>query len=371
MNRRELYDLVWSEPLRHLAPRLGLSDVGLAKLCDRLEIPRPAMGYWVAQLHGRGSNRPELPRAQNADDENFTIEVKEEEVCPVAVEPAPQIKIPRQLRDPHKLVRDAPDKLKRYGVDRYGLLDPNRADVLAVRVSPDQLSRALRLMNAAIKALEARGHEVQVVEQQRSVRTFAIIEREQIAFRLREQVRQVDHKPTSEELERLRRWPSSSITPYDYEPIGSLYFEVDQWSVPKGLRSRWSDTRKRSLDDQIGEFVVGIEAIGRYERLRSDEREEERRIEAEARAKWEQKQRRRELEAKRLEGLIEIVDRWRVALEARSFLTELEKSGCATEQLATVLEVARDAVGRLDPLAQPSATVAELVQLFNETGAEL
>lgn len=42
--RRELYDLVWSKPMRDLAAELGISDVGLAKVCDRHRVPKPERG---------------------------------------------------------------------------------------------------------------------------------------------------------------------------------------------------------------------------------------------------------------------------------------------------------------------------------------
>jgi len=37
--RQELYDLVWSEPMKKLAPRYQISDVALAKACRRADIP--------------------------------------------------------------------------------------------------------------------------------------------------------------------------------------------------------------------------------------------------------------------------------------------------------------------------------------------
>ena len=46
LTRRELYDLVWSKPLRDVAADLGISDVGLAKVCERHRVPRPEQGYW-------------------------------------------------------------------------------------------------------------------------------------------------------------------------------------------------------------------------------------------------------------------------------------------------------------------------------------
>src|ERR1700691_5618632 len=47
LSRKELYELVWSEPLKSLAPRFGISDVALRKTCARAEIPRPALGNWA------------------------------------------------------------------------------------------------------------------------------------------------------------------------------------------------------------------------------------------------------------------------------------------------------------------------------------
>ena len=47
VSREELYRLVWTEPMTKVAPRFGLSDVGLAKVCRKYQIPRPPVGYWA------------------------------------------------------------------------------------------------------------------------------------------------------------------------------------------------------------------------------------------------------------------------------------------------------------------------------------
>lgn len=44
--REDLYNLVWTSPVSEVAVRLGVSDVALAKLCHRAEIPIPGRGYW-------------------------------------------------------------------------------------------------------------------------------------------------------------------------------------------------------------------------------------------------------------------------------------------------------------------------------------
>jgi hypothetical protein len=43
--REQLYEKVWSKPMSSLAKEWGISDVGLAKICKRYNIPRPGMGH--------------------------------------------------------------------------------------------------------------------------------------------------------------------------------------------------------------------------------------------------------------------------------------------------------------------------------------
>jgi hypothetical protein len=50
--RQQLYELVWKEPIQSLAPNFGLSDRGLAKLCERHAIPTPPRCYWAKRQAG-------------------------------------------------------------------------------------------------------------------------------------------------------------------------------------------------------------------------------------------------------------------------------------------------------------------------------
>ena len=59
--RQELYELVWKTPMRRLARQFGLSDVGLAKTCQRHNIPKPPPGYWAKKRHGKIVRRRSLP----------------------------------------------------------------------------------------------------------------------------------------------------------------------------------------------------------------------------------------------------------------------------------------------------------------------
>lgn len=67
VSRRELHDQVWSDPRTKLAPNYGLSDVGLAKVCAKHDIPRPPVGHWAKLAHGKATSKPELPELDEAD----------------------------------------------------------------------------------------------------------------------------------------------------------------------------------------------------------------------------------------------------------------------------------------------------------------
>ena len=59
--RSELYQRVWSVPINRIAPELGLSDAGLAKVCRRFKIPTPPRGYWARLKFGKAVKRVPLP----------------------------------------------------------------------------------------------------------------------------------------------------------------------------------------------------------------------------------------------------------------------------------------------------------------------
>lgn len=61
LTREQLYEKVWSTPCSKLAEEFGLSDVAIAKRCKKLEVPRPARGYWAKLQAGRKPRRIPLP----------------------------------------------------------------------------------------------------------------------------------------------------------------------------------------------------------------------------------------------------------------------------------------------------------------------
>lgn len=65
--------MVWEEALSKLAPRLGLFDVGLRKICKRHNVPLPPQGYWARSPERRSPKRTPLPQADKDWDLEFSI----------------------------------------------------------------------------------------------------------------------------------------------------------------------------------------------------------------------------------------------------------------------------------------------------------
>lgn len=71
--RAELMARVWAEPLGVVAAEVGLSANGLAKLCDRLIVPRPHRRYRTLAPAQRAAVRPVLPAAPPGVEERIVI----------------------------------------------------------------------------------------------------------------------------------------------------------------------------------------------------------------------------------------------------------------------------------------------------------
>ena len=100
IDRNELFEKVWSTPISRLAREYELPDVGLAKICKRMEIPRPERGYWqklevgmnpanpkLKPLSDHGVNAVEINLNRRSKYPQFPIVEVEKISCPSILEP--------------------------------------------------------------------------------------------------------------------------------------------------------------------------------------------------------------------------------------------------------------------------------------------
>jgi hypothetical protein len=174
VTRAELYEKVWATPVRTLAKELGMSDVGLAKICRKHDIPIPPLGYWRKKETGNKVVPPPLPAAKDGL-ETLDIYMRDRlppELAALAAEPAAEIAIPAELS--HEFVTRT-EKLLTSGKENEKKLIVAKDGTLShLLVSREQMSRALRIMNALFLALEERGQSVSWPKEQEAALTLAV-----------------------------------------------------------------------------------------------------------------------------------------------------------------------------------------------------
>ena len=84
----ELYQLVWEKPMQALAKEFGISDVGLAKICKRNNIPRPERGYWAKLYSGRKMKNPPLPKSAKR---NLVIRINQTEAIDIPTDTSTEV----------------------------------------------------------------------------------------------------------------------------------------------------------------------------------------------------------------------------------------------------------------------------------------
>jgi len=288
--RDELYEEVWSSPMTHLASKYGLSDNGLRKICRKLNIPTPLIGYWARLQYGKHDPKLSLPTLKYGEPDTYTLQIKStagERSLETDTkirgfiaeeEKTDKITVQERLVSPHPLVAQTLNVLSDVTPDKYGVLRPWRQKYLDMRVSPSSLKRALRIMDAVIKAFEERTFKVEIIAD-RVPESYVIIHGHKLIFSMREQINQVAHVPTKQEIEKQKKYSWDTPPPWDYKPSSELSLQIKEWDA-EGLRKSWSDSKKKRLEEMLNDFVVGtikIAIVSRDKRLQREKIWEEER----------------------------------------------------------------------------------------------
>lgn len=358
LERASLYEMVWAEPVRTVAARYNVSDVALAKICRALDVPLPGRGYWAKKAAGVDvPQRPPLP-------ERAAGEPTEHELSPPAVrapvpadaealfarerEPANRIVVLEQLQRPHRLIAECAAAFKRGSVYVNDGLQRAQGRVLGVTISPAQLERAMRVLDALIKALESRGHAVEVTDPQHPPldswgrrhegcpHTRTNILGEWAYFDLRETYRHEVPAPppvTSKRRPQPAAGLRATLGIRTAVATGQLKLRVLDLDYSTATRL-WHDTPTRRLEDQLNAVVVGLvkaAVVVRERREHIATREAAQRAEA---ARQEEQRRRAHEEALWAGDLESRVRDWQLARQIREFVAAVERNPAASRGAA-------------------------------------
>ena len=201
LTRTELYEKVWTTPMLQLAQGFGISDVGLAKLCRRHNIPLPGLGSWRKRETGHDPGRVPLPTASNQSMESIEIVAsqKPEDIkALLAGQAQPQITINLEGPITHPLALRTEKLLVKSKPSAKGHLASKEGKVGHLLVSVSSLPRALRLLDAVLKACEAQEYSLNWPKETDAQLSVVVLD-ETIHFQLCEMTDAKAHELTKEE----------------------------------------------------------------------------------------------------------------------------------------------------------------------------
>ena len=234
LTREELYEQVWTIPTVQLSKTYGISDVYLARLCRVHKIPKPPVGYWARRQHGYKTSTKPLPKLDSTELQFVYIpkrSIPEKMVeQPAEVEQriafekgeANRILVSECLENPTPTIERTQRSLESAAADEKGIVRPRAKGCLDVAVGKPSIGRAMRIMDALLKALETRGYLVTLLDEERGRVSLVTILDEQLAFSLDEELEREERPLTVEQKRDLAKWGHYYGRNYDYSLTGKL-----------------------------------------------------------------------------------------------------------------------------------------------------
>lgn len=351
LTRKELYDLVWAEPMTTIAKRFGLSDNGLRKHCKSMNIPTPSVGYWSKLAYGKAVEKIPFPDEYEGKKQEVNLQEMQHEEIVEMIEPMDKQKrreseilswntdcltVPEVLYAKEPLIMDTKEKFRLdHGSENIYLeKNPYKSKIketLDVYVSEKSLDRALSIFSTVIRVLRLRGHNIKI----NGGKTFAIINEEEIRINILERRKQqtIDGKLTN-------------TTAFCSELHFNIFYNYND-------KKTYKDTPYTKIEDKIASIIAFLE-------IKSDEIKEERQEREHQRKIQEEKERiRKEFEAKKANELKEfqslfiMAERLFKANVIRNYIDTYEeylrKKEISDKDVLEKLQWARDKADWLDP----------------------
>lgn len=357
-----MYAAVWTTAMCRLAPRYGLSDAGLAKLCRREAIPVPPRGHWAKVRAGKKVERPPLPPAPKRGPRSRGVETLGARPPDVQEKPeaffspdvaaliahlaeSPGIVIRDDVRGAHAVVRGEAQRLHRnwsQPQDSWAKVGNGwRNARYALDISKEHERRTVGLLDALVRQAAACGAAFGHGDHRGACVVGTIFS---CSFRLwvNELLRRDPVDPTSTDAGRAR---------WSYVHSGRLQIGFDLHRYSGGRV--WTDGT-RSLEEQLVDVLPAIlRAIDADLRNRDEIAREQRDHEERARRQAADDARRRE-ETERRQKLLSEAMRWREVAITRDYVDAVarrvhEADPANQDSLTAWVERARSTLNEMDP----------------------
>jgi hypothetical protein len=408
LSREDLYELAWSKPIAELAKDFGISDVGLAKRCKRLNIPVPGRGYWARVDAGQTPYRPKLANRETQWHDDSALTVAPSQHDPERASRARFATALNEAQDPNSVpsqiaalavegsatIPETSAPVKRTALHRKhlrrGELKFERGErdgpVIPISVTESVLERALLLADRLLRAASLLGWkfgESEILKEKAKEEAERIrsqygrhappevpktepelgrlwIEGEEIEFRIEERVREEPRTPTAAELAREKReWGYHAPRKLSVSTGHLRVVRLDsEYSYRGPQRHSWYDRKGRPVEDQIKDILLGFYELAILEKDRRAKAEQAARERAEAERLKEERIARQEGNAKLIKQLETDAGAWHRARYLRRYVRAARRRVADTaieaSYLGTTLNYlawAERYVEQLDPLS--------------------
>jgi len=367
LTRRELCEQVWREPLRDVADRYRISDVGLAKLCRRHAIPLPGRGHWQRRAAGKPvKGGPEkladgdevLVIEPRRDDDGGRFDYAGTNRSIDHLGPTTWLEMCETAEaDWLPLVQKTVSVLRRSSPDERGLLVSKTPGLLPLSVGSGNLERAARIADGFLRACTDLGFIADGPKADPEWRPE--IEGVTLKWSLREEtVREKQSKTPSGSPplpgEPDFRWINHPR--YTFKPTGRLIFEFKGYGAP--VRTKWRDGKRQRVEKLLHRIVEGGIRVASARRQWRDHCEAQRAAEEAERAHREAEQQREEAARERRQALLEDADAFDRAARLRHYIAAIEQRANTSaapvpidDNLDRWLTWARSVADSIDPLS--------------------
>jgi len=332
-SRKQLYDMVWKEPLSKLSKKYKISDNGLRKVCRSMKVPFPRHGYWQKVQSGKKSVKVKFIekfdgklyctlflREKDTNSAESIISPLKSLMIEIENDESLSLKVPDRLSNPDDLIiqarRSFEDKKKNWG--QWGNENiTSKYNGLNISVTPKSIGRVLRFMDTLIKLLKKRGHHIEISGENTYIRIYG----EKIEVSLREKSKRIKTKR-----------PDSLWFDTELKPTGKLSLKIDRY-----YSSEWNDGLVL-IEERLVNILAKIELLGRKLQRQTIRSEIDRKIQEEQEHLEQIRIDRIIEEQDNVKDLFKEADRWYHARTLRLFINHFEEEATANKTLSENME---------------------------------
>lgn len=283
--------------MTHLAKEFGLSDVALAKICRKHDIPRPARGIWARRAAGQTVKATRLPAGENVVI-HFDTEANQERRKQIQqeylVEKANVARIAQVTNtELHELGERVAKAFEAAKAGDDGLVKIRRHTTPSISASPACADRIVKFVSALAHAAGEMG--IRIVSGKDDDESVRFVKNTDIIhLNIEEQIEDYEVEPTPEQ----KRKPSWTWDNRRRQPTGTLVFNLRSPTSTRG-RCKWTESASSKALDLLPKIAARMNEL--FESWKQD-----REASARREAQWAEDRRRRAEEEVRERHLKEI-----------------------------------------------------------------